>query len=661
MTTFTFKKPRHKYPLLPGEKAAFTVRERPAPSVWAEKNLTLAEGAYTYPGRLVLHPWQKYPLDLIQVFDKVIYCGPVQSGKSLLADIIMFYAMAVLGTNGLIAYAENETVKEVFKVRIKTMIEKNKCLRDLWDGVEDNLTIDNILLRSCFWRVGSAQNKNSLATFPAGVVIGSEVGKWRKMDYNPVQVLYGRQESYPQGLKKSILESSPYDVGDYFYQEIYKSGVIILEPHYPCPVCGKFQVLTDSQIKVRIPESGEEPNHDPARIRADKEKAVYYECIHCKQEIREKDRPEMDKRVIWAAPEIIEEEVFKQKAETVTLDGKVISDRSRYDTACCLWNRLVDINFTFSECLARFFESLTSPEKRKTYENETMARFSRKKNNRVEISYLETKKENYRQNEPDAFVPDDVLIITAGIDSMDQDFYCAVQGWGPYLSSWILRHGKYYCPITDNLNLNKETMLNGFIKEFFSRPFVKRDGTVMPVRLGFIDRGGHRPDDVDYIVSKIGFLHAYIGLTYSDPKKELVFKSDTGNYYLGQSEQLSEFVGNLIETDAFFFPDDVGYDFLKQITNQFHLKKVDKYGGAKTLWVKGGNDHYRSCLNMSYAAAKILNLDTALFSEGIISTLEKAQKSKPKPEQPKTINHERPGRDGGANEYFRRALGRGRP
>ena len=660
MMTFTLPRVRHKYPLSEGEKKTYRIRRRPLPSVWAEENLTLAEGAYTFPGRLFLKEFQKTPLDLILQFSKVIFCGPVQSGKSLLADCAMFYGMAVLGLNGLIAYAENSTVKEVFKVRLRPMIEKNKCLRELWDGVEDNLTIENILLRTCFWRVGSAQDKNSLATFNAGMVIGSEVGKWRKMSYDPVGMLYGRQESYPEGLRKAVLESSPYDIGDYLHGEIYKSGTIILQPHVPCPLCGKYQVLADSQIKLRQNGSGEEPDHDPGRIRAEKEAGTMYECIHCKQEIRERDRIDMGKKVVWAAPEIIEEDIFKQKAETINPGGSVSSDRSRFDSVCCHWNRLIDENFTFSECLARFFESLTSSEKRKTYENETMARFSKKKNNRIEINYLEGKKQEYRQGEPGSFVPDDVLVITAGIDSQDQEFYCAVQGWGPYLSSWILRHGKFYCPITESTNLNKETMLNGFIKEFFSRPFTKRNGTIVPVRLAFIDRGGHRPDDVDYIVSKIGFLHAYIGLTYSDPKKELVFKSETGNYYLGQSEQLSEYVGNLIETDSFFFPSDVGYDFLKQITNQFHLKKVDKYGGAKSIWIKGGNDHYRSCLNMSYAAAKMLNLDTALFSEAVINNLEETQKIKrendgvktePNPKRPKAQNR---------YDYFGRAYGRRR-
>jgi hypothetical protein len=137
-----------------------------------------------------------------------------------------------------------------------------------------------------------------------------------------------------------------------------------------------------------------------------------------------------------------------------------------------------------------------------------------------------------------------------------------------------------------------------------------------------IDRGGHRPKDVDYIVAKVPFLKAYIGLTRVDPKKELIYKSDNGEYFLGQSETLSELVGLHMDTSLWFIPHDTDDEFVRQATGHYFIKKRDVNGNTKTIWVKDPIDHYRSCLNQSYAAAKLLNLDIALFKSDIVVGLQ---------------------------------------
>jgi len=672
MPTFDFPTAKHKYPLLPGERDAFRVRPRPLPSEWVEGGaLTLVSGGYATPGRLRLKPEQVEPVDAIAHYRRVLFCGATQTFKSGLTDVCAFWAMKFLGINGVISYAETDTARLVFKTRIREMIEKNSELRELWDGNDDNLTINNILLRGSFWRIASAQNINDLATFGAGFVIGSEVAKWERMSFNPVATLYGRQDAYPQELRKSIMESSPFEVGDYLYQEMYKDGVLILSPGYPCPVCGEYQILTDytqnpdgsvkeTHLKLRASEDNSDPSgknsHSANRIRNEKEEAVFYECEHCHQEIRERDRVAMASKVKYMAPEIVEGD-FVQHAEKVLKDGAIvdIEKRRKFNTVCFHWNRLVDLNFPFYECLARFFESVHNPEKKKVYDNETMARFTRKKTGRVEIGDMEKKKRPYYSSGQLATVPDGVLIVTAGIDAQDKSFYYVIQGWGEGMASWILRFGNIDCPIAAETIPARTEMFDKFSKGFLADQLTGSTGRAHSIRLGFIDRGGHRPGDVDFITSKVSFLQAYIGLTRVDPKKDLIYKSDNGQFFLGQSEALSEYVGMLMDTDMWYHPNDVTDEFIKQITGQYHIKKKTIDGNTRSIWVKDSNDHYRSCLNMSYAAAKLLNLDTALFNDRVIETLHKkneeaAAVAKQQRETEKK-NAVRPG------NYFDRALG----
>jgi hypothetical protein len=185
-----------------------------------------------------------------------------------------------------------------------------------------------------------------------------------------------------------------------------------------------------------------------------------------------------------------------------------------------------------------------------------------------------------------------------------------------------LQYGVIDCPIAQNTIMSKEGMLQKFKEVFFQTPLVDLNGKQHSIRLAFIDRGGHRPKDVDYIVSKIPFIQAYIGSTRPDPKKDLIYKSENGNYFIGQSETFSEHVGMLIDTEMWYLPIDVSSEFIKQAIAQYHITKKTPEGNTRTIWVKDPVDHYRSCLNMSYAAAKLLNLDTALFREDIINGLQ---------------------------------------
>lgn len=655
---FTFPKVKHKYPLSRHEIDSFRVKPRPAPADWADENLTLCTGGYDIPGKLYLKPYQTEPINSIVKWHRVIFKGATRTFKSGMADIMMFYGMTILGVNGIVAYSEENTVSLIFRTRTKPMILQNLCLRELWDGNQDNITQEKILLRTCFWRIASAQNRNTLSSTGAGFVIGSEVGKWEEMDYDPVEMLYGRQDAYPRELRRSILESSPYDIGTYFYREIYRKGTLILQPHYPCPICGDYQVLTDSQIKLRKANE-DTPNHEPARIRMEKEAAVYYECLHCKQEILERDRAEMDTKVIWAAPEIVEVDadqkpIFKQEPEKILKTGEIAGmNRERYDTVCYDWNRLVDLNFPFWECLARFFDSVHNPEKKKVYETETMARFWRTKHTRINISRFEAAKDDYNMTGPDTAIPNDILVITCGIDSQDKDFYYILQGWGMGMLSRILRYGTIYWPINDPAYADREKMLAAVLKGLIGGEELKRrDGVKLGIRMGFIDRGGHRPDDVDFLVSRISFLQAYIGFPRTDPKRDLIFKSDTGNWFMGQSEQISEFVGMLVESDQFRLPKDADWNFLNAITRHYHIMRKDPYGNEKKVWVKLPDDHYRSCLEYSYAAAKLLRLDTMLVDDNVLKRVREALEKTKTPQETKPPAHHEPRQP----DYFSRAL-----
>jgi phage terminase large subunit GpA-like protein len=628
---FDFSPPEHSPLLSDGELINFRIKPRKAVCEWAEENISLIKPSYLYPGRFRAWAFQREPINAFNYWSRIIYIGAVQTFKSGITDLQAFYAQSVLGLNGMIAYANEKKVADAFDLRYVPMIKskENKILNDLWDGKDDSLTKNQLKLSSCTWKIASANNKDDIASFSAPITIGSEVGKWKIKEgqFNPIILLRGRSDAaFAMGdVKKSVLESSPFEEGDLLFQEVFREGTIVLKPFYQCPHCGGWQLLTDYQIKLR----DKKLKGLVSKIRELKEESVFYECIHCKKEITEAERGAISENVVWAAHEM-DEEHFKQKGEIIDKDGNIKGRldggvRLGYDTVSYWWSRLEDVAFPFYECLARFFDSLHDDEKKKSYENETMARWWKKKTGRVEEKYLHTRKIEYYQWGEKHFIPDNVLIITLGVDTQDDGFYYSFVGWGQWLSWLILRQSFIPCPRVDKGY--EYQVFDKFINNLHIEPLRWSDGTFADITIGGIDRGGHRPEDVDFIVKHFpgGRLISYVGLTQKYEDRPMIYKSDKGNFYLGQSDPISEDVGALISSESFYLPMDIDHEFIKQIGRQFHHKKISPNGTVKIEWVHNyqGPDHYRDTLNINLAAAKVKKIDSMLLNQLYCESLKK--------------------------------------
>ena len=86
-------------------------------------------------------------------------------------------------------------------------------------------------------------------------------------------------------------------------------------------------------------------------------------------------------------------------------------------------------------------------------------------------------------------MPDDVVVLTAGVDTQDDRFEVEVVGWGAGKESWGIRYQKIYG------DLLKDTVWKD-LDEFLNRTWYKADGTPMKIIATCMDSGGHFPDEV---------------------------------------------------------------------------------------------------------------------------------------------------------------------
>lgn len=668
---FDFTVPVHEYPLTKGEEINFAIEKRELVCDWAEKNITLVKPSYLYPGRFKAWQWQREPINAFNYWERILYVGAVQTFKSGITDLQAYYSMSVLGLNGMIAYANEKKVSDAFEERYVPMVKskENGVLNDQWNGKEDSLTKNKLKLNICTWKIASAQNKDDLASFSSPITIGSEVGKWKSKtgQFNPIILLRGRSDAtFAMGdVKKSILESSPYEEGDLLHQEVFRTGTLILKPFYPCFHCGHWINLIDHQIKIRHKDF----KHNPAKIREHKEDAVYYECEYCKSEITEAQRGLMSENVVWAMP-TLEMDEYKQVGEKIGKKGEIKRRmeggvRLGYDTVCYWWNRLCDVAFPFWECLARFFETYHDEEKRKSYENETMARWWKRKTGRIEERYLESRKlVGYFQWGENHRIPDSVLQISLGVDTQDDGFYYSFVGWGEWLCWLILRHAFISCPRVEKGY--EYQVFDKFMNNLYIEPLLWSDGSQADFTIGLIDRGGHRPEDVDFIVKHFPGkrLKAYVGLTQRYEDRPMIYKSEKGDFYLGQAESLSEDTGAYISSESFHIPEDCDREFIKQIGRQFHQKKVRPNGMVTTEWIHNfmGPDHYRDTLNLNLAAAKIKNIDKLLLNKIYFESLKKNRRKRidfnAATKTERNVKQNDSNRRSNRNGYFRNISGR---
>lgn len=595
------------------------IKDQPRPMTWAREHYRLTT-AYARPGNFVPYKWQEEILDAIAECDLVIQCAPTQVGKSLIAEVQVAWCIDNLPMNGIVIYAKKETASDMFADRIRPMIKEIGAIKKYWSGDDDDLTQKKMRLMHMFLRIGSAEVPSDIATWSSGLIYASEVSKYRKKrGWNPVESLKRRQEAYRIiGRHKAIFESSPLFVGDCLDEEMKQSGVLNLRAYHPCPHCGKFQVLTIRQVK-EIANFRGEMDHDPGRIT--RERAARYECIGCKATIEEKHRIAMGELVVWAA-------------DGEKIENGVVVDRKPTKKKSFQYTRFVDYSFTFAEALSRWFAAQRKgTEAMQTFMNEDMGEFWTEETIQISEDYLLKKKMDYRQYKSGE-IPNEVLTLVLGADCQDDGFYYVISGFGRGMEKYLVRSG-FIAVKKDETEEGKDPhqlAYERFRAGILADPFVRRDGTELEIWFGFLDRGGHRPEDVDYICQRFTQIKPYIGMSRVDFKKPVVEQSSNGEWWMGQSMILSREVTGIIASARYHLPADVTQDYLDQVRNEYIEPKIDTHGNKKLVYVKIEPNHYRSCENYVHAACKAQSLEALLFDPTTVQTLTKRPGTLTEPE-----------------------------
>lgn len=347
------------------------------------------------------------------------------------------------------------------KERFAPMVRDTPALRSLIDDSKSKTGTNNIRHKTYpggFMAFAGANSPASLAARPIRYLFADEIDRYPASagrEGSPIKLATRRTQTFWN--RKMVYASTPTIKGMSAIERLFESSD---QRHYyiPCPECGHMQTLRlgGTDCDYGLVWDTVDGEHIP--------ESVWYRCEANGCRIEESDKHRMLTLGEWRphAP-------FKGSA------GFKIS--ALYSP----WK-------TWAEVVAEFLEEKKLPETFKTFVNTILGELWEEKGDTVSASPLMNRREHYNPR-----IPDDVLLITAGVDTQDNRLVVRINGYGVDWEQWLLEY----------LSIPGDPAIGTVWKDLdriLALTFTNESGVQLRIISAFIDSGGHRTQDVyDYV------------------------------------------------------------------------------------------------------------------------------------------------------------------
>ena len=431
--------------------------------------------------------------------------------------------------------------------------------------------------------MAGANSPASLASRPIRILLCDEVDRYPASagtEGDPVSL--GRKRTATFWNRKIILTSTPTVKGVSRIEEEYELSDK-RRYYVPCPECGERQHLKWSNVVF-----------DPK-----KPSVVHYACIHgCV--IDESDKQWMLENGEWVAE--------------APFNGRAGFHLNELYSPWRKWREIVK----------DFLEAKGRPDTLKTWTNTSLGETWEERGERLEHEGLSDRRESYDADS----LPDDILLITAAVDTQGDRLEALSQGWGEDLEHWDIEHKIFW---GDPAKKKVWAELDEWLLKTYQVA-----GRGLKVACAAIDSGGHHTEHVYNFckprqgrrVFAIKGSSEYYGPVVSKPsqvgnKRVMLYRIGTDtvkDLVLMSWLRISDYGPGYIH-----FPNDVDDEYFKQLTGE-ERKTVYVRGQKRLKWEKLRERQEILDLHVyNYAAYSIL-------SPKIKAIVAKRKPPEPKPE-----------------------------
>lgn len=557
-------------------------------SEWADRYRQLSSEASAEPGRwkTAKAPYQKEIMDAITdiTIKKVVVMSAAQVGKTdaMILNPIGYYIH--YEPSPIMVLQPTIQMAEAFsKDRLSPMLRDTAVLTERVNDKSRNS--GNTILQKIFpgghvTMVG-ANSPSSLASRPIRVLLADEIDRYPATAGSEGDPLFLAAKRLTTFWNRKEVDVSTPTIKGLSRIEVEFENSSRGEWNAPCPCCGELQPLTWSGVVFDKDDLSE----------------IKYVCCKCGV---------ISSEVEW-------KEHF--------IDGCFIHEDPDNPVRGFHLNTLASTLATWREVVEKFL--IANEEKKKgnvelmkVWTNTELGETWEEEGEQLEDKDLMKRREKYNCE-----IPEEVLYLTAGVDTQDDRFEVEVVGWGPEYESWGIKYAAIY---GDNSDINNQVWkdLDVFLQQTWEKP----DGTKLKISCTCIDSGGHRTNQV-YKFCKARFSRRVFAIKGSNDSAAAYIQKPTKSnregaylFTLGVDTGKSLLMDRLkVEEEGpgyCHFPkeDGKGYDekYFKGLTSE---KKVLRYkmGRPYFAWeLKDKGEHKRNealdCRNYATAAIEIINV-----------------------------------------------------
>ena len=342
------------------------------------------------------------------------------------------------------------------------------------------------------------------------------------------------------------------------------------------------------------------------------------ECKHkqvlkWKNVVWEENKPETATYACEECGSVIEE----SKKQWMINNGEWIATQPLLKTAGFHISELYSVWSTWADMAINFLEAKKNPETLKTFINTALGESWEEQGETVEYETLLGRRLNYDFTN----IPEDVLVLTAGVDTQKDRLELQLVGWGKNYEAWVCDYKIFW---GDPNALGVWTELETYLK----RRFKTESDRIIPISCCTIDSGGHHTNQVYQFTKprQARRIFAVKGLsTAGKPianKPTFVGKNKAVLYGIGTDSAKEAIFARLSvesELSTLHFCSDLDEEYFKQLTAE---KRVTKFvrGRKSLIWkqIRPRNEALDT-LVYNFAAIYILNPNFDSIEERILN------------------------------------------
>lgn len=554
------------------------------------KNLKISDWADTYrklspESSAEAGQWRtdraEYQREIMDAFNdpdtqRIVFMKSAQVGATeILLNVIGYYIDQ--DPSPMLIMQPTLAMSQAFsKDRLSAMIRDSEKIRDC---VKDARSRDsgNTVLSKKFaggnLNIVGSNSAAGLASRPIRIVLADEVDRYEQSagaEGDPISLATKRTTTFWN--KKIYMCSTPTIKGLSRIEAAFEES----DKRYynvPCPECNHKQILKWKNVVWD----------------EDKPETAAYACNDCGSVINE------------------------SKKQWMLKNGEWIATATKSETAGFHISELYSVWSTWADMAKNFLEAKKQPEMLKTWINTSLGESWEEQGDAVEYETLLERRLNYDHTA----IPEDVLVIVAGVDTQKDRLEISLTGFGRNYEAWVLDHRIFW---GDPNASNVWSDLDAFLKMRFKT----ESGRVMPISCTCIDSGGHHTNQVYQFTKprQARRIFAIKGLSVAGKpianKPTFVGKNKAVLYGVG-TDSAKEAIYARLTTDVnestLHFPSDVDEEYFKQLTAE---KRVAKFirGRKSLVWkqVRPRNEAL-DCLVYCFAAIYILNPNWDLIEQ----------------------------------------------